>query len=176
MKRKPNIVINKVRTGTGDTGTTYLREPRLPKSDALVDFVGDLDEANAALGAAADETHCTTSLQDVLFAIGAGVHTTDAKRFMQIEHRLEDALNAVEQQMVESSAGLAPLEGFIYADSETAPLMLARAVVRRAERSAIKADQQWAVPALNAMSDLLFVLAWQKASSSSMSIPQWTGI
>ena len=71
---------------------------------------------------------------------------------------------------------LAPLEGFIYTDPDTAPLMLARAIVRRAERSAVKADQQWAIPVLNAMSDLLFALSWQKASSAAKPIPQWTGI
>jgi len=176
MKRKPNIAINKVRTGTGDTGTTYLREPGLPKSDALVDFVGDLDEANAALGAASNEAHCISALQATLFTLGAGAHTTDPERFSQIEHRLEESLTTIEQWIEDTSTPLAPLEGFIYADPDTAPLMLARAIVRRAERSAVKADQQWAIPVLNAMSDLLFALSWQKASSAAKPIPQWTGI
>ena len=81
MKKKPTTPITKIRTGTGDKGTTYLRHPDLPKSDSLVDFVGDLDEANSAISMAvaqvghngmADDLF---SCQHALFDIGAGVHT-----------------------------------------------------------------------------------------------------
>jgi cob(I)alamin adenosyltransferase len=134
------------------------------------------DEANTALGAASNEAACITVLQAALFTIGAGAHTTDPERFAKIEHRLEESLTAIEQWIEEISAPLAPLEGFIYADHSTASMMLARAIVRRAERSAVKADQQWAIPVLNAMSDLLFALSWQKASSAFTAVPQWTGV
>ena len=48
-KRKPKNPISKVRTGTGDSGITYFRGMELRKDDALIEFVGTLDEACAVL-------------------------------------------------------------------------------------------------------------------------------
>ena len=76
MKRKPNIAINKIRTATGDTGTTYLREPGLPKSDALVDFVGDLDDGEGFLMTDWAETERVESAAEMLAAVDTAFTAT----------------------------------------------------------------------------------------------------
>jgi len=173
-KRKPNNPITKVRTGTGDSGTTFLRHPDILKSDSLVHFVGDLDEANAFLGS------CTLSYnnqkfiepivecQRVMFVIGAGVHTQDTDKLHKIDVNLDKFVNYCTDEIdyLQKNFDVTPLTGFIYPDECNASLMVTRAIVRRAERSAVASGCDWAVPALNAMSDLIFTMAWVVSSES----------
>ena len=190
MKRKPKNPIHKIRTGTGDTGTTYLQTPGVSKSAPVVQFVGDLDEANASLGNVAidrSSISCDTidmllqlkemlaQSQTILFEIGAMVHSTDARE--QYENNLSEYVTSVSagiQKVIEmavETSSLKPLEGFIVPNQSNAAEMLSRAVIRRAERSAINADCLWAVPALNTMSDLLFLIAWHNTAP----MEQWSG-
>ena len=47
------VKLNKIYTRTGDDGTTGLVDgSRIAKSDALMEAIGDVDEANSALGIA----------------------------------------------------------------------------------------------------------------------------
>jgi cob(I)alamin adenosyltransferase len=166
MSRKPKKVITKVRTGTGDAGTTFLREPKLFKSDALVDFVGDLDESSAALGMCLNNQAVASEIfkcQEILFCLGAATHTKDDAKREAYEVRLAEFVDFAEQAITdlqEYSPFVKELDGFIFPNSSNANLMFARAVVRRAERSAVKCDLIFAVPALNVMSDLIFTMAW----------------
>lgn len=187
MKQKPKNPITIVRTGYGDKGYTYLRQDGISKASTLVDFVGDLDEACSTLGYV-EPRHTFTSCEivdtllsiedaifltkKVLFQIGAMVHSNEVK---------EDVLNDYCEKITDvikhtvtffkDSGIIDELEGFIFPSEENVNEMFSRAVIRRAERSAVKADCLWAVPALNAASDFLFVIAWY----NSENIEQWTG-
>ena len=190
MKRKPKNPIHKVRTGSGDAGTTYLRTVGVPKSDPIVQFAGDVDEALCAMAKAKirrmPATCETVDVQlsmikmhnasiELMFQIGAMIHNTALIE----EHGglLSNYVDDVTTRMsiiIESASEqrtLIPLEGFIVPDDDNVNEMLARAVIRRAERSAVISDSMWAVPALNTMSDLFFLIAWH----NSVSCKQWTG-
>ena len=190
MKRKPKNPIHKIRTGTGDAGTTFLRSPGVSKSDPLVQFAGDLDEASAALGFVEIDRStisCDTidmqltmkqmldATRSVLFQIGAMIHSETAREERQSE--LDQYVDAIAAglafviNMAGEASLLVPLEGFIVPNKSNAAEMMARSIVRRAERSAVSSDCIWAVPALNSMSDFLFLIAWHNTTP----MEQWTG-
>ncbi len=53
------VKLNKIYTRTGDDGTTGLVDgSRIAKSDALMAAIGDVDEANSAIGIAALGARC----------------------------------------------------------------------------------------------------------------------
>jgi len=129
--------------------------------------VGDVDEANSAIGvaiAALDEAPLRDALarvQNELFDLGADLATP-----AEVEGALRvtaDQVARIEAAIDALNADLAPLTSFVLpgGDPAAAALHLARAVVRRAERSAVAAGD--ASPAalayLNRLSDLLFVAA-----------------
>ena len=162
------VKLNKIYTRTGDAGTTGLVDgSRVSKADPLMAAVGDVDEANSAIGAARAALGASSPLelilsrvQNDLFDLGADLATPAT---------IEGALRIVpaqvewlEAQIDALNADLPPLTSFILpaGTSGAAALHLARAVVRRAERAAVAA-QAGAQPLayLNRLSDLLFVAA-----------------
>jgi cob(I)alamin adenosyltransferase len=131
--------------------------------------IGDVDETNSAIGVAAtlaeDETHAALArIQNDLFDLGADIATPDgidgalritAGQVARLEHEI-DAMNTA----------LAPLTSFILPGGTpiAAHLHLARAIVRRAERSAVAAGAAAplnpdALRYINRLSDWLFVAA-----------------
>jgi cob(I)alamin adenosyltransferase len=186
MKRKPQKVLTKIRTGSGDSGTTFLKNPMISKADVLVNFVGDLDEACACMGKATPSFDFGSGVerdfqlqlaksfekyQLALFEVGAMVHSESAKE--QHIHKLQfyiDEISELIQEAIDNDF-VEPLDGFIIPNEENADIMIARAVVRRCERSAVAANQLEFVPFLNALSDFLFLLVWE----SSHYFEQWKG-
>ena len=163
------VKLNKIYTRTGDDGTTGLVDgSRVGKSSALIAAIGDVDEANSAIGVAVaalgdgELTAALTRIQNDLFDLGADLATPDdtagALRVVRgqvawLEGRI-DALTAIQP----------PLTSFVLPGGApgAAALHLARAITRRAERSAVAADSQAALNPvalayLNRLSDLLFV-------------------
>lgn len=161
------VKLNKIYTRTGDAGTTGLVDgSRVSKADPLVTAIGDVDEANSAIGvarAALGDGPLETLLariQNDLFDLGADLATP-----AEIEGALRVAPGQVdwlEAQIDALNADLAPLTSFILpaGDAGAAALHLARAVTRRAERAAVAA-RAGAQPLayLNRLSDFLFVAA-----------------
>ena len=165
------VKLNKIYTRTGDAGSAGLVDgSRVSKSSLRMAAIGEVDEANAAIGvaiAALDEgaiTHQLLEIQNDLFDLGADVATPGevdgALRIVgsQVE-RLERAIDAM-------NAELAPLESFILpgGSASVAALHLARAIVRRAERAAVALNEAEPLnPSLlgylNRLSDHLFVAA-----------------
>jgi cob(I)alamin adenosyltransferase len=165
------VKLNKIYTRTGDAGSAGLVDgSRVSKSSLRMAAIGEVDEANAAIGvaiAALDEGAITDQLLEIqndLFDIGADVATPGevdgALRIVmsQVE-RLEQAIDAM-------NADLAPLESFILpgGSASVAALHLARAIVRRAERAAVALNQAeplnpHLLAYLNRLSDHLFVAA-----------------
>jgi cob(I)alamin adenosyltransferase len=161
------VKLNRIYTRTGDAGTTGLVDgSRVSKADPRMAAIGDVDEANCAIGLAraalGDHPFAAdlARIQNDLFDLGADLATPEgiagALRIVPAQVTwLEDRIDAL-------NAPLAPLTSFVLpAGGPGAPeLHLARAVTRRAERSAVAADAS-AQPLiyLNRLSDLLFVAA-----------------
>jgi cob(I)alamin adenosyltransferase len=169
----------KIYTRTGDRGETSLAGgDRVPKDHVRVAAYGDVDEANAAIGAAlatrpADfAADVLTLVQRELFAIG-GALAAPAPAALRAEQRTKlavtaEQVHALERAIDEAERELAPLRQFVLPGGtpKAAALHLARTACRRAERSAVRLSREQPVAAeilvyLNRLSDLLFVLARQ---------------
>ncbi len=169
------VKLNKIYTRTGDNGTTGLVDgSRLPKYAPRMQAVGDVDEANSAIGLAVvalgerPEAAWLTVIQNDLFDLGADLATPvpegeDEPWALRI---VASQVARLEQQIDAMNADLTPLDSFILPGGSpaAAAVHLARAITRRAERSATAAAVEVALNAqalayLNRLSDLLFVLA-----------------
>ncbi|MFZ5727355.1 MAG: cob(I)yrinic acid a,c-diamide adenosyltransferase [Pseudomonadota bacterium] len=173
------VKLNKIYTRTGDDGTTGLvGGSRIAKSAPLMAAIGDVDEANSWIGLAAvalddapDEAAMLTRIQNELFDLGADLATPpdDARGFGPHDMALRivpGQIARLEQEIDAMNASLDALKSFILpgGTDAAARLHLARAVTRRAERSAVAAAatrdlNPLALTYLNRLSDHLFVLA-----------------
>jgi len=170
------VKLNKIYTRTGDKGTASLVDgSRVSKSSLRMTAIGEVDEANAAIGVAIAAlgdgpiTDQLLEIQNDLFDLGADVATPGevegALRIVKSQvERLEDDIDVM-------NTGLPPLESFILpgGSSSVASLHLARAIVRRAERAAVALNEAEPLNAhvlayLNRLSDHLFVTARHVAS------------
>ena len=168
---------NRVRiyTGSGDGGETGLfGAGRVPKDDLRLEACGGADELNAAVGAARAAglpsalDGLAERLQGELFVLGADLATPPGANVRpdQVVRLDEGAVAAVEAEIDLCEADLAPLSNFILPGGcpAGAALHLARTICRRAERRLValaRAQEISAValPFLNRVSDLLFVMA-----------------
>jgi cob(I)alamin adenosyltransferase len=173
------VKLNKIYTRTGDQGTTGLVDgSRIAKSAPLMTAIGDVDEANSwvgmaavALDTASDEAAMLARIQNELFDLGADLATPPdaALGFGPHEMALRivpGQIARLEQEIDTMNAALAALKSFILpgGSEAAARLHLARAVARRAERSAVAAAAErdlnpLALAYLNRLSDHLFVAA-----------------
>lgn len=169
------VKLNKIYTRTGDAGTTGLADgSRLPKHAPRMQAVGDVDEANSAIGLAIvaigdrPEAGWLTTIQNDLFDLGADLATpvTDGADAPWALRIVESQVKRLEDQIDLMNGELAPLDSFILPGGSpaAAAVHLARAISRRAERSATAAAAEMALNPqaliyLNRLSDLLFVLA-----------------
>lgn len=169
------VRLNKIYTRTGDSGETGLADgSRLAKEHPLSQAIGDVDEANSAIGVALlhiedDEARSMLrAIQNELFDLGADL-ATPADDFTPNEVNLrvvQEQIDRLEREIDRMNEQLQPLKSFILpgGGAGAAHLHLARTIVRRAERSAVAASRH--VPLnplariyLNRLSDHLFVLA-----------------
>jgi cob(I)alamin adenosyltransferase len=164
----------KIYTRTGDGGETGLYDGRrVRKSDARVAAYGEIDELNAAVGAALtdsadpDLAEMLPAIQRDLFAIGGRLADPGrqiAERVRKVTMggeevaRLEGWIDRLESE-------LPPLRRFILPGGSRAgaALHLARAVCRRAERRIVELGPDEVDPDvlayINRLSDFLFVAA-----------------
>jgi cob(I)alamin adenosyltransferase len=136
--------------------------------------IGDVDEANSAIGVAivalgpGDTATALTRIQNDLFDLGADL-ATPGEDFTPSEMTLRITATQVARLEAEIDAmndHLSPLRSFILpgGTAGAAALHLARAITRRAERTAVAATQitplnPAALSYLNRLSDYLFVAA-----------------
>ncbi|MFP5330295.1 MAG: cob(I)yrinic acid a,c-diamide adenosyltransferase [Alphaproteobacteria bacterium] len=172
------VKLNRIYTRTGDGGTAGLVDgSRVSKASPRMGAIGDVDEANAAIGMAIallkDDSVAEQlrRIQNELFDLGADIATPgDVEGALRIVasqvERLEEGIDTL-------NARLEPLRSFILPGGppEVAALHLARTVVRRAERSAVALSEKEQVNAqalayLNRLSDFLFVAARYVATES----------
>ena len=160
------VKLNKIYTRTGDDGTTGLVDgSRIGKADARLHAIGEVDEANSAIGLAVlasegERADALRRIQNDLFDLGADLATPAG---------MDGALRVVPQQVARleaeidaMNAHLPPLTSFVLPGGSpaAAALHLARAVTRRAERAAVAAGVEGpALAYLNRLSDWLFVAA-----------------
>ncbi len=159
------IRIDRVTTRGGDRGETSLGDgSRVSKTDARIEAMGAVDEANATLGLL--RTHLAghmiepivAAIQNDLFDLGAGLCQPGA-----ITRLPAEALDRLEQATASLNEGVAPLTSFILPGGTPAASTahLARTVARRAERRvwALGGDvDPLACRYLNRLSDILFVI------------------
>ncbi|HET9459512.1 MAG TPA: cob(I)yrinic acid a,c-diamide adenosyltransferase [Sphingomicrobium sp.] len=172
------VKLNKIYTRTGDTGTAGLVDgSRVSKASPRMAAIGDVDEANAAVGMAIallkDDSVAEQlrRIQNELFDLGADIATPG-----EVEGALRivpGQVKRLEEQIDTLNGRLEPLRSFILPGGppEVAALHLARTVVRRAERSAVALAESEQVNAqalayLNRLSDFLFVAARHVATES----------
>ena len=168
------VKLNKIYTRTGDDGTTGLVDgSRRPKSDARMEAIGAVDEANSALGLAAnpdlgDHRGDVLRIQNDLFDLGADL-ATPGEDFAPSEMVLRivpGQVDWLEERIDALNDALPPLTSFILPGGSegAARVHVARAGVRRAERSmtalaAAEPVNPAALAYVNRLSDYLFVLA-----------------
>ena len=169
------VKLNKIYTRTGDAGDTGLADgSRIPKDHARAQAIGDVDEANCAIGVAlgavtdAEVRAMLSAVQNELFDLGADI-ATPGDDFAPSEMTLrivQPQIDRLEREIDRMNEDLEPLRSFILpaGSAGAAELHLARAIVRRAERSAVAASREvalnpLALTYLNRLSDHLFVAA-----------------
>lgn len=176
------VRLNKIYTRTGDGGTTGLVDgSRVSKSHARLALIGDVDEANSALGVAiaalGDDPLIAAlkGIQNDLFDLGADFATpgVDFEPSDTVLRVTPGQVARLEREIDEMNERLEPLRSFILPGGSYAAAILhfARSVVRRAERSAVGAAEQFeinpqALAYLNRLSDYLFVAARMVAGRS----------
>ena len=158
----------KVYTRGGDAGeTSMLSGERVSKADPHIAAVGDLDELSVALGFARlahpKRDDMLKDIQQKLYQLSAFVSYAGDK---DIKHfKLPDgAVEGLEALIDEIDGVLPPLKEFIYPGKSEAGCRMhqARVVARRAEREMTRLPDEKrnaAIPFVNRLSDLLFVLA-----------------
>jgi cob(I)alamin adenosyltransferase len=171
--------LTKITTRTGDTGSTGLADgTRLGKDHARIAALGSVDELNSQLGVllaeslAPDIRAVLLQIQNGLFDLGGALALPTQDVFAQ------NKIAWLDEQIAHYNADLPPLREFILPGGSRAGALchVARTVARRAERDLVVLSQsdtlanaesgthreavpQHALPYLNRLSDLLFVLS-----------------
>ena len=163
----------RVTTKTGDTGDTSLFGPgRIRKTDPAIEALGELDEAQSAIGlaraaASGSIAEILLELQRALYVAMSEVGTPKGDR-ARLPQRI-DATSVAELEehaaAVRATVDIAARFVIPGEDELSARLDLARAVCRRAERRLVAlADAGGVDPThllawMNRLSDVLFVLS-----------------
>lgn len=171
------VKLNRIYTRTGDDGTTGLVDgSRRAKHDARMQAIGEVDEANSAIGLAAVAVAVTSPpaaqqlnrIQNDLFDLGADLATPgeDFTPSQMVLRVIPAQVEWLEQAIDGLNEALQPLTSFVLPGGSegAARVHLARAIARRAERAAVALAAQEpvnpsALAYLNRLSDFLFVLA-----------------
>jgi cob(I)alamin adenosyltransferase len=171
------VKLNKIYTRTGDGGSAGLVDgSRISKASLRMTAIGEVDEANAAIGVAlaalprGEVAESLLRVQNELFDLGADVATPgDVEGALRI---VASQVERLEREIDRMNAELEPLTSFILPSGSqaVAALHLARCVVRRAERAAVALNENeplnpQLLAYLNRLSDHLFVAArWVAAA------------
>ena len=179
----------KIYTRTGDDGFTGVLGPeRMLKSAPRVEAYGQVDELNAALGAARaldlqGWLHAELdSAQRMLFHVGAELATPSADSLAQLPRVGDEDVVALENAIDRLEGQLPPLRNFVLPQGTplAAQLHVARAVCRRAERHVVGLAQSEKIEPrliryLNRLADLLFVMARWCNARAGVAEAEWRG-
>lgn len=171
------VNLTRIYTRTGDGGTTRLGDlSKTSKLDPRLEAYATVNEANAHIGVALSDPGIDNAvgavllhIQNDLFDVGADLSTpivADPK-FPPLRVT-QEYVDRLEKWCDDYNEQLEPLKSFILngGSPAAAHLHVARTVVRRAERAAWRAYEEFAesmnkltITYLNRLSDLLFILA-----------------
>jgi cob(I)alamin adenosyltransferase len=176
------VKINKIYTRTGDDGTTGLVDgSRVSKGNSRLIAIGEVDEANSALGIAIAALNgdngdsilalALQRIQNDLFDLGADIATPQAGGATDFEPSpmelriIQSQIDWLEAAIDKANEVVPPLTSFILPGGHIAAahMQLARAITRRAERALVLAAHDVAINPLaliylNRLSDYLFVV------------------
>jgi len=174
------IRITRVYTRGGDKGKTALvGGKRVPKDDPRIEAYGTIDELNAIVGlvrafnadspAGANQKRLEEllkRLQNQLFDLGSELATPPDAAYEGMYRVGADDVKALEAEIDGLQKDLEPLNSFILPGGGKVGAFLhqARTVCRRAEREILRLGRtdelgEFALPWVNRLSDLLFVLS-----------------
>jgi cob(I)alamin adenosyltransferase len=173
--------LSKITTRTGDAGETGLGDgSRVPKDDARIAALGDIDELNSALGLLLAE-ELPKEVHGVLGEVQQDLFDLGGELSIPGHNLLKpDRVEFLEKALAAWNEGLAPLKEFILPGGSRAAAAahLARTVCRRAERSVVALGRQDQVSEpvrqyLNRLSDLLFVAGRVLNRAAGVGDVQW---
>ncbi len=164
-------------TKIGDKGETRVFDPKtkrlvvISKSSIKIETIGNIDELNSLLGVIGG----LTGIQNDLFTMNSILAGTKLGFGKAKTKKLEKEIDALEK--------ILPVQkNFIYygGDPKASLFFLARAVVRRAERSLVSLTKEEKIPEailvyLNRLSDYLFIKAREINFESSFKEKAWMG-
>lgn len=158
-------------TGKGDKGVSSVGKKKYPKDSPILEALGDLDELNSLLGLVRsslkrkDLDSKLFSVQENLFIIQARIAWLMFRKF-QSPQMTQEKIRNMELEIEAMEESIRPERGFVIPGENRAAswLDLARAVSRRAERSAAKLNKKHRLPQevltyLNRLSSYLYALA-----------------
>ncbi|HET8913400.1 MAG TPA: cob(I)yrinic acid a,c-diamide adenosyltransferase [Ktedonobacteraceae bacterium] len=180
----------KVTTGTGDTGYTgLLGDQRVAKYDPRPDTFGTIDEATSALGLARASTP-DPRVKEIIFHIQQDLYllmaelATLPENYEKMNFRITETHVKKLEEIEESLKNEVEIPNKFIVPGDTvdgAALDMARTIIRRAERMAVKLLHEnviangEVVRYLNRLSDLVFILArYREVKSSLAHIPKST--
>jgi len=174
----------KIYTKKGDDGTTgLLFGGRMAKASERGEAIGAIDEAQAAMGVARALSEPGGELDQTLIELERDLYVlmSEVSTASRNRHKLKAGSTAVTEEMVLALEHLIdrtqksfemPTEFVVPGGTPVAAALdVARTVVRRAERGAVRlveieplsedhdADPSWVLPYLNRLSDVLWILA-----------------
>ena len=183
------VYLNRIYTKSGDAGETGLGDgSRVPKDDARIEAIGDVDELNATLGLLLTNTgdyaeaKLILHIQNDLFDLGADLCVPPAvdEQAGKCLRMTPGQVEQLERAIDRINDRLSPLTSFVLPGGSMAAAWchVARTVCRRAERAAVKLSRSAninpdVVKYLNRLSDLLFVLA-RAANNDGAGDVLWT--
>jgi cob(I)alamin adenosyltransferase len=176
--------LSKIVTRTGDDGTTGLANgTRVAKDSARIHAIGSVDELNSHLGVLLAEklpleiNELLLRVQNDLFDLGGALALPEREIFPQTHIVQLDAA------ITYYNADLLPIKEFILPGGTRAAALchVTRTVARRTERdltalSHAEAAPEHALPYLNRLSDLLFVLCRVLNRAAKQSETLWNRI
>ena len=183
--------ITKVYTRTGDTGLTGLADgSRIKKNNIRIESYGIIDELNSILAICLqsinnlprEETAILNkwiiALQNDLFNIGSDLATPIESRWKNMILVSQNEVTILENMIDYCQESLVPLKEFVLPGGTllNAYFHLARTVCRRAERFIVTlSDEQnineFIIPYINRLSDLLFVISrWVQNKSQKQEV------
>ena len=175
--------LTRIYTRTGDDGTTGLATgERVPKDDPRIEANGNVDETSSAIALILAESDVPPPVRDSLLRIQNELFDVGAEFALPGYVGIaSDAVARIERDLDALNADLPPLKDFILPGGPRAAAAchLARAVCRRAERSAwtLARDTELnpeTLRYLNRLSDLLFVVARYVTLRTGGSETLWT--
>ena len=161
--------LSAITTRTGDAGSTGRGDGSLcSKASPRIDALGEVDELNAHLGVLLCET-LPQELRELLLRVQQDLFDLGGELAVPGMSLLgESALRRLDEAIAHYNASLPALREFILPGGTRAASQahVCRTVARRAERALVRVLEQagpqqasHALPYLNRLSDLLFVLA-----------------